>query len=262
MDAQLARTPVYQQLNERIRAAIRAGQFAVGDRFWTERQVSAHFGVSRATANKALSALVVEGLLEFRPGVGTFVAPTLDYDLAALVSFTEKARAAGLVPSTDVISLRHGTASRLTPELRGALDLTDTDDLIHLIRLRRADGVPVILERRILPAERVPGLTCGDAAGSLYDVFTQRYQLRLGEAEEVLRAVVLDRDDATLLEVDPGTPALLIEAIGRTDDGRPLWHEQTLYRGDRYEIRHRLRATPTTPAQGTFIAIPPRSETP
>jgi DNA-binding GntR family transcriptional regulator len=45
----------------------------LGERLLTERQICERFGVSRATANKALSNLVSEGVLEFRKGVGTFV---------------------------------------------------------------------------------------------------------------------------------------------------------------------------------------------
>jgi DNA-binding GntR family transcriptional regulator len=62
----------------------RRDRVRVGDRFLTERQVSEQFGVSRATANKALANVVAEGVLEFRKGVGTFVRePLLDYDLRA-----------------------------------------------------------------------------------------------------------------------------------------------------------------------------------
>jgi DNA-binding GntR family transcriptional regulator len=100
----LVREPIYQQLNQALRERIRSGEFGVGDQFLTERQIGDQFNVSRATANKALSNLVSEGVLEFRKGVGTFLrGGILDYDLRSLVSFTEKARAAGMVPATRVL---------------------------------------------------------------------------------------------------------------------------------------------------------------
>ena len=92
----LMREPIYQQLNQLLRSLIRSVEFPVGGQFLTERQVSERFEVSRATANKALSNLVAEGLLTFRKGVGTFVsAQSMDYNLRTLVSFTEEALAAG-----------------------------------------------------------------------------------------------------------------------------------------------------------------------
>ncbi len=99
----LAKEPIYQQLNSHLRRMITAGEIPIGGKFPTERQICDRFGVSRATANKALLNLVSDGLLEFRKGIGTFVkVRSLDYSLRALVSFTEKAHAAGRRPSTEV----------------------------------------------------------------------------------------------------------------------------------------------------------------
>ena len=57
----LVKEPIYQQLNQELRTILR--QYGAGDRFLTEREISARFAVSRATANKALSSLVSGGLL-------------------------------------------------------------------------------------------------------------------------------------------------------------------------------------------------------
>jgi len=104
MVSSLVKEPIYQQLNNHLRLVIGSGESPVGSQFLTERQICERYGVSRATANKALSNLVSEGLLEFRKGVGTFIrGRALDYNLRALVSFTDKARAAGKEPSTEVI---------------------------------------------------------------------------------------------------------------------------------------------------------------
>lgn len=255
MDADLARTPVYLQLTERIRSAIREGRFAPGDQFWTERQLSGHFGVSRATANKALSGLVAEGLLEYRPGVGTFVAPTLEVDLASLISFTEKALSAGARPSTEVLEFRRTPAGRLPPAVAAALDLAPDATARTMVRLRRADGVPVILERRWLPDDLVPGMSRADAAGSLYALLRDRFGHRFGRTDETIRAVGLDDADARRLDVAPGAAALRVEALARTVDGRPLWCESTLYRGDRYEFRHTIGAASAPPPRGTLTPV-------
>ena len=60
MTSPLIRDPVYLQLNRLLRERLRPDRVRVGDRFLTERQVSEQFGVSRATANKALANLVAE----------------------------------------------------------------------------------------------------------------------------------------------------------------------------------------------------------
>ncbi len=54
-------------------AAIRAGEFASGERLPGEREWATRFGVSHMTARRAVSDLVEADLLERRPQIGTFV---------------------------------------------------------------------------------------------------------------------------------------------------------------------------------------------
>src|SRR5215471_3922862 len=111
MSSVIVKEPIYQQVNNHLRLLVLSPECPVGSKFLTERQICERFGVSRATANKALSNLVSEGLLEFRKGVGTFVrGRTLDYNLRALVSFTDKALAAGKQPGTEVLQFDSVTA--------------------------------------------------------------------------------------------------------------------------------------------------------
>jgi GntR family transcriptional regulator len=236
-----ARDPVYRRLVDRLRGRIRSAADPAGARFLTERVVAGRYGVSRPTANKALAALVAEGTLEFRKGVGTFVrGGALDVDLAALVSFTEKARAAGRSPSTRVLRFERRAADALPDAVRGALRPAEGDAIYYMERLRLADGVPVILERRHLSARRCPGLDRRAVSGSLYTTLTARYRLRIAAADEVVRAVTLGRKDAKILGTQAGAAGLLVTAVATLEGGEPLWREETLYRGDAYEIRSRV----------------------
>jgi GntR family transcriptional regulator len=208
-DKPLVRDPVYQQLNERLRDLMTGQEFVAGARFLTERQVAERFGVSRPTANKALTSLVTEGLLEFRKGVGTFVRQPLDYNLRHLVSFTEQARAQGKLASTQVLLFR-ALACAPTEQVRLVLP----GALFEVERLRLADGVPVILERRFVAAECCPNLAHDDLTGSLYAAWTERHGLKLTGADEVIRAVNLHARGAELLGVPVGSAALVVEATG------------------------------------------------
>lgn len=237
----LVKDPVYLQLSNALRDCIRHDEFQVGTRFLTEREISCRFGVSRTTANKALSSLVAEGILEFKKGVGTFVrGATLEYDLRALVSFTDKARAAGKVPSTRVLEVRDKSAREIDAAVRESLRIGTNDSVYELVRLRLADGAPVILEYRLVVARHCPGLDAMDLARSLYGVWTDHFKLAIAGADETIRAVVLGPSEAAMLEAAPGSAALEIMAIGSLLGGEPLWWERTLYRGDAYEVHNRL----------------------
>ena len=252
MTEALIKDPIYFQATERLRLLLREGSYALGSQFLTERQVAERFGISRATANKALASLVSEGSLEFRKGVGTFVrftAPHLDYDLRALVSFTQKAEAAGKSPSTRVLRLEQVAADATRAML---LHVPEQTPLWAMDRLRLADSRPVILERRHLLAAPCPNLTEQQVSGSLYALLTQTLGLEVIGADETIQAVNLIGEDARLLGVVEGAAGLLVTATALLVDGTPLWHEKTLYRGDSYAFRNWLG--PIRPS-GTASAV-------
>jgi GntR family transcriptional regulator len=238
---ELMREPMYQQLNQRLRSLVHSAEFPVGGQFLTERQVSERFQVSRATANKALSNLVAEGLLMFRKGVGTFVsAPSMDYDLRALVSFTEEAMAAGRKPETRVLQFEAVAAREIPGEIARELHLAGRDRAWNLQRLRLADDLPVILERRYIVAAHCPTLQKSEVEGSLYKTWKKRYSLDVEGAEETIRAVNLRGEEAKLLGTRQNAAGLLVTSVGFLRGHDPLWFERTLYRGDAYEFHNRL----------------------
>ena len=255
MRTALVKQPIYQQLNEALRGLLSSTEFKTGARFLTEREVSQRFEVSRATANKALSNLVSEGILEFKKGVGTFVrGGVLDYDLRSLVSFTGKAAAAGKRPTTRVLAFERIPASNVAPRIAVALRVRGIDPLYAVERLRLVDGVPVILERRFVVADLCPGLRKQELAGSLYSLWTGRFRLEIVGADQTIRAAILRGREARLLRVSGGAAGLDVQSVGWLRENRPLWWERTLYRGDAYAFRNRLGPLQTArPAAGRFL---------
>ncbi len=254
--ALIVRSPIYQQLTGALRDLARGGEFSAGQQFLTERQISERFGVSRPTANKAISSLVAEGWLELRKGLGTFVrGDSLGYDLRSLVSFTQKARAAGKTPETRLIEFRRLGCSEVDIGVRQRLALAERDEVVYMQRLRLAARVPVILERRYVSARLCPRLKKSAAAGSLYQFFADVCGLQVAGADEVIRAVVLSASDARVLQVARGAAGLLVSRVGYLADRQPLWWEQTLYRGDAYEFHNQLGSDlPARPAMGALLA--------
>ena len=66
--------PVQEQVVFAVTRAIVRGQLRAGDDFPSVRLLSQELGINPNTAQKIVSALVEQGLLETRPGIGTSVA--------------------------------------------------------------------------------------------------------------------------------------------------------------------------------------------
>ena len=212
-----------------------------GDKFPSERDVARRFGVSRPTASRALARLMDEGLIESRRGAGRFVKrPPLDYNLSSLVSFSERCKAEGVVPTTEVLDFSPPGFGELPDVVARELQLLPGEGSYAFTRRRFADGRPVIVERRWLAARFCPGLDKADVAGSLYELLGDRYGLIPAGERQVIRVLVLEGKDRALFWEDEAGAVFEISATGYLEGGVPLWYERTLYLGSAYEFHNRL----------------------
>ncbi len=69
--------PPYLQLVEQVRQALRMGRLESGDQLPTVREVAEAIAINPNTVLKAYRELEHEGLVEGRPGLGTFVIRSL-----------------------------------------------------------------------------------------------------------------------------------------------------------------------------------------
>ena len=142
---------------------------------------------------------------------------------------------------------------RDSTKVADALDQSNGGQLWEMKRLRLADKIPVILEHRYVTAEYCPRLAKSRVNGSMYEVFTDKYALKMSGADEIIRAVSITSKEAKLLGVPSKSPAIEVTAVGFLDDRArsPLWWERSLYLGEQYEFHSRLGPIANaTPARG------------
>jgi len=83
---------LYRKIADTVADAIEAGQYRIGDRLPTERELAEQFGVSRPTLREAMIALEMLGMIEARHGLGIYVtgnvrpvtpSPDMDFEIGA-----------------------------------------------------------------------------------------------------------------------------------------------------------------------------------
>lgn len=67
---------IYEEIVEQLKEMISAGELKHGEKLPSERELAESLGVSRASVREALTALEAIGILDSRPGEGTFVRET------------------------------------------------------------------------------------------------------------------------------------------------------------------------------------------
>jgi GntR family transcriptional regulator len=224
--------PLYLQLARHLRTLIVEGRLTDQDALPGERELAEVFGVSRVTVRKALRELIAEGLLHQRQGAGTFInrSPHVEQRLSTLTSFTEDIGGRGLKPDSRWLSRSVATA---TPEEAMALGLRPGAEVVRLHRLRLADGTPLAIELSALPTSFLPDPDL--VQGSLYETLRARGYPPF-RALQRLSAIRLPTDQATLLGVPDGAPALYIERRTFLENGTPLEFVRSHYRGDAYDF--------------------------
>ena len=104
-------------------------------------------------------------------------------------------------------------------------------------------GQPTILEDIWLPGGPFKGLTAERLSayhGPMYALFETEFGVRMVRAQEKLRAVLPDPDQATLLNVAQNTPLLSVERIAFTYDDKAMELRRGLYRTDKHYYRNEL----------------------
>jgi GntR family transcriptional repressor for pyruvate dehydrogenase complex len=69
----IQRSPIYEQVVERLREFIDVQELQPGDRLMSERELAERLGVSRTSVRQALTVLRVQGLVEIRHGDGVYL---------------------------------------------------------------------------------------------------------------------------------------------------------------------------------------------
>ena len=228
--------PLYHQVYSVLRSRILAAEYLKDTPIPGEHELARDFDVSRVTVRKAISGLVVEGLLVQRQGAGTFVAERIVKSFSLLTSFTNDLRARGLDPHSEVIE--HGIGE-VTPEEAMALNLSPGALVVRSYRLRTASGQPLALERTTVPQSVLPD--SAEIGLSLYEAFAAR-GIRPMRALQRLRAIAFDAEQARLMQLPEGSPGLFIERRAFLADGRVVEFTRSFYRGDAYDFVAELHA--------------------
>jgi GntR family transcriptional regulator len=222
---------LYSWVAALLRDEIEAGRMSPHTPVPSERILSERYEVSRMTARHALQTLRSEGYVYRSPRRGTFVAePKLRFSVG---SFTRVMSAADSTPGTEVLSAATLDADAV---MASALGLT-AGGRIHLVRrLRTADGEPIAIETIHVSAERFPDLLDHDLTGSLWDLMQYRYGVHPDKADARVVAVSLDKLDADVLGVSPGSAAIVLSRVVFDSGGTVVELARDVYRGDRAEF--------------------------
>jgi GntR family transcriptional regulator len=226
--------PFYLQLSRIVEDAIDKGEYSVGDRLPAESELCRRYDLARSTVRETLRTLASKGRIRMVPRRGAFVTEPEQsgWVLQVAAGFFE-----GEVDynqrkvETQVLEARLTTFAGSPAE---ALHLKNGEQGFLLRRVRRLDGrVALYSVNYLLPEleETIFNSEVMTPQGSLNRVLRNAGYGIFG-AHRSVEAVYAPPEIASILEVSPGFPLLLVTSVSWGKDNCPFDYYTSWVRTD------------------------------
>lgn len=233
--------PLYRQLAAYLRIQIQTGVLQPGDMMIAENSLCEILNVSRTTVRQSMNKLVEEGLLVRYRGKGTYIANSkIKRNMNYLYNFTEDMKAIGAVPGSKI--LKAEVLKNCTDAIADKLKLpTAKAPVFYLERLRLANQEPILWERTYIPYYLCNNIETFDfSKNSLYQTLNETYHLNMYHATESLEAIILSKNEASLLECPSRTAGYKITRISYLDSGFLFEYTTSVTRADKCSFQFDL----------------------
>ncbi len=227
-----APVPKYYQVKQAMLDRIVSGSWKAGDEIPPESDLIAEYHVSRGTLRRAIDDLTKLGLLQPTQGRSTTVStPRIPIFSKG---FRADIRNAGREARCTILGY-HNIGSVQT--LDEVLGLSKGEEVFELRRIIFADKEPIIVETIYLPA--VYGSQIDEhelLSTSLLDLLPKNCHVILKKAIESFEPIVLNADEARLLDVAENALAILDQAVTYDINDRALFLSKAVIRRNRARI--------------------------
>jgi GntR family transcriptional regulator, histidine utilization repressor len=223
---------ITSQIRGDVESHIVSGKWPPGTRIPFEHELMERYACSRMTASKAILELVQAGLVERRRRAGTFVAEhELESFVLEIPDIQAVVKRSGEAYAFDVLT--HRRRKPLAGKQHEKM-LVGRGELVEVRGIHRAASRPFALEERYINLIVVPAAANANFAATPPGGWLLKH-VPWSRAEQKIRAVGANPDEALLLQVAPGAPCLVVERQTWRNDV-PVTYVRTLFPGDRYHL--------------------------
>lgn len=220
--------PIAADICDDIAQQIRSYELAPGAKLPSERELSEEYNICRMTARRVYERLESEGLVTSSNRRGWFVAEArLQFAPTKSVSFLNSVAVRGRDARAQLLYAAKVSPPRI---VRNQLKLKARDETYLLRRLLQIGARAAAIETMYVPVARFPGFLEQQLAGSILSLWREKYDVTVGHANTTLRGAYLSSEDAEILGVTEGAPAIVLTQTMTDPDGEPFAYDQQDWR--------------------------------
>jgi GntR family transcriptional regulator len=250
-------SPMYRQIAEDLRTQIEGGVLDPGEQLRTEVELREHYGASRNTVRDAIKLLTALGLVETKPGQGTFVVRKIEPHVTTLTTdpktgpggdITQDSGAARNLSATgkprNVFSTDPQVEiQKATGLISSSLEIAEGSQVISRHQKRAIDGTPWAMQTSFYPmgfvlkgADKL--LEAGDIGVGTVQYLADTLGLRQVGYRDWILVRTPDITEATFFSLPPDGRVSVFEILRTAFDqtGTPMRLTITVYPTDRNQF--------------------------
>jgi GntR family transcriptional regulator len=242
--------PMYRQIADDLRGKIESGELTQGSQLPTEIELMEQYSASRNTVRDAIKLLTTRGLVETRPGQGTFVYEKINPFVTTLTGdptaeetavYLAEVEEAGRKPASSRPRVEIQQAS---PVLADALRTGEGSQVVSRHQQRWIDGIPWSLQTSFYPMRLVQEgatelLMAEDITEGVVAYLARRCGINQAGYRDSIAVRAPDETETAFfkLPADGRISMFEIFRIGFAQDGSRFRLTVTVYPADRNRFR-------------------------
>jgi GntR family transcriptional regulator len=264
--------PLYRRIAQDLRRRIESAEMAPGSQLPTELELRDNYGASRNTVREAVKWLIMRGLVETRPGQGTFVVEKIDPFVTTLsadpetglgsgegLSYLSEVRAVGREPEASVSRVEiHQASGLVVAELR----VDEGTAVVSRHQRRLIDRQPYSLQTSYYPMDLVTrGATrlieATDLSEGIVTYLGEALQIRQAGYRDMITVRAPDMNEITFFKLPDNGRVAVFENFRTAFDqyGAPFRLTVTVYPADRNEFVINVGDVPGLPRQRALAIV-------
>jgi GntR family transcriptional regulator len=257
--------PMYRQIADDLRGQIESGNLAPGSQLLTELELRERYNASRNTIRDAIKWLTTRGLVETRPGQGTFVVEQIIPFVTTLTGTPETSSGEGPTYKEEVAALlREPSSTPPRVEIQEAegflpeLGLEREQQVVSRHQERSIDGLPWSLQTSFYPMALVlAGATrliqAGDISEGTVTYLSENLGIKQVGYRDTITVRAPDGIETRFFRIpeDGRTPVVEIRRTAFDEGGAPVRLTISVYPADRNQFALNVGRVPGD------IAAPP-----
>jgi GntR family transcriptional regulator len=241
---------MYQQIADDLRGKIESGELPGGVQLPTEIELGERYGASRNTIRDAVKQLIVKGLVETRPGQGTFVRVHVDPFVNTLSGDPPALGGAEGVHYLSEVNRQHRRPSKTLPrveiqvpsrEVSRRLSVAPDMQVVCRHESRYIDGIPWSLQTSFYPLDFVTKgatrlLMADDIVEGTVHYLAESLGVRQVGYRDWITARLPDRNEQAFFGLSHDAIVFEIFRTGFDQRGTPLRVTVTVWPADRNQF--------------------------